>query len=168
MKKTISITAFNESGVLTRISTVFSSRGFNIDSIAVGPTETTGVSRITIVLPGNDQVLDQVIKQLNKLVQIIQVKDVTTAPCVERELMLIKVEASQKLRPEIIEIAEIFRAKIVDISDTSIMMEITGDPGKIVVIQELLKKYKILKIARTGKIALERDLGINTEYLKTL
>ena len=86
MKKTISITAFNESGVLTRISTVFSSRGFNIDSIAVGPTETVGVSRITIVLPGNDQVLDQVIKQLNKLVQIIQVKDVTTAPCVEREL----------------------------------------------------------------------------------
>jgi acetolactate synthase-1/3 small subunit len=168
MKKTISITAFNESGVLTRISTVFSSRGFNIDSIAVGPTETNGVSRITIVLPGNDQVLDQVIKQLNKLVQIIQVKDVTTAPCVERELMLIKVEASQKLRPEIIEIAEIFRAKIVDISDNSIMMEITGDPGKIVVIQELLKKYKILKIARTGKIALERDLGINTEYLKTL
>ena len=168
MKKTISITAFNESGVLTRISTVFSSRGFNIDSIAVGPTETNGVSRITIVLPGNDQVLDQVIKQLNKLVQIIQVKDVTNAPCVERELMLIKVEASQKQRPEIIEIAQIFRAKIVDISDTSIMMEITGDPGKIVVIQELLKKYRILKIARTGKIVLERDFGINTEYLKTL
>ena len=168
MKKTISITAFNESGVLTRIATVFSSRGFNIDSIAVGPTETIGVSRITIVLPGNDQVLDQVIKQLNKLVQIIQVKDVTNAPCVERELMLIKIEASQKIRPEIIEIAQIFRAKIVDISDTSIMLEITGDPGKVVVIQELLKKYRILKIARTGKIALERDLGINTEYLKTL
>ena len=168
MKKTISITAFNESGVLTRIATVFSSRGFNIDSIAVGPTETIGVSRITIVLPGNDQVLDQVIKQLNKLVQIIQVKDVTNAPCVERELMLIKIEASQKIRPEIVEIAQIFRAKIVDISDTSIMLEITGDPGKVVVIQELLKKYRILKIARTGKIALERDLGINTEYLKTL
>ena len=168
MKKTISITAFNESGVLTRISTVFSSRGFNIDSIAVGPTETVGVSRITIVLPGNDQVLDQVIKQLNKLVQIIQVKDVTNAPCVERELMLIQVEASQKIRPEIIEVSQIFRAKIVDISESSIMLEITGDPGKIVVIQELLKKYKILKIARTGKIALERDLGINTEYLKSL
>lgn len=168
MKKTISITAFNESGVLTRISTVFSSRGFNIDSIAVGPTETSGVSRITIVLPGNDQVLDQVIKQLNKLVQIIQVKDVTNAPCVERELMLIQVEVSQKLKPEIVEIAQIFRAKIVDISDTSLMLEITGDPGKIVVIQELLKKYRVLKIARTGKIALERDFGINTEYLKTL
>jgi acetolactate synthase-1/3 small subunit len=168
MKKTISITAFNESGVLTRISTVFSSRGFNIDSIAVGPTETIGLSRITIVLPGNDQVLDQVIKQLNKLVQILDVKDVTNSPCVERELMLIQVEASQKVRPEIIEIAQIFRAKIVDISDGSIMMEITGDPGKIVVIQELLKKYRVLKIARTGKIVLERDLGINTEYLKTL
>jgi acetolactate synthase-1/3 small subunit len=168
MKKTISITAFNESGVLTRISTVFSSRGFNIDSIAVGSTETIGISRITIVLPGNDQVLDQVIKQLNKLVQIIDVKDVTNSPCVERELILIQVEASQKVRPEIIELAQIFRAKIVDISDKSIMMEITGDPGKIVVIQELLKKYKVLKIARTGKIILERDLGINTEYLKTL
>ena len=168
MKKTISITAFNESGVLARIATVFSSRGFNIDSIAVGPTETSGVSRITIVLPGNDQVLDQVIKQLNKLVQIIEVIDITTAPCVERELILIKVEASQMVRPEIIEIAQIFRAKIVDISEKSIMLELTGDPGKIVVIQELLKKYKILKIARTGKIALERDLGINTEYLKTL
>jgi acetolactate synthase-1/3 small subunit len=168
MKKTISITAFNESGVLTRIATVFSSRGFNIDSIAVGSTETIGLSRITIVLPGNEQVLDQVIKQLNKLVQILEVKDVTNAPCVERELMLIQVESSQKIRPEIIEIAQIFRAKIVDISDNSIMMEITGDPGKTVVILELLKKYRVLKIARTGKIVLERDLGINTEYLKTL
>ena len=82
--------------------------------------------------------------------------------------MLIQVEASQKIRPEIVEIAQIFRAKIVDISEGSIMLEITGDPGKIVVIQELLKKYTILKIARTGKIALERDLGINTEYLKSL
>ena len=168
MKKTISITAFNEAGVLSRICTVFSSRGFNIDRIAVGQTETTGISRITIVLPGNDQVLDQVIKQLNKLIQIIQVKDTTDTPCVERELMLIQVEACQKIRPEIIEIAQIFRAKIVDISDKSIMMEITGDPGKTVVIQELLKKYVVLKIARTGKIVLERDLGINTEYLKTL
>jgi len=168
MKKTISITAFNEAGVLARIATVFSSRGFNIDSIAVGPTETSGISRITIVLPGSDQVLDQVIKQLNKLVQIIEVIDITTAPCVERELILIKVEACEMIRPEIIQIADIFRAKIVDISKSSIMLELTGDPGKIVVIQELLKKYRILKIARTGKIALERDLGINTEYLKNL
>jgi acetolactate synthase-1/3 small subunit len=168
MKKTLSITVFNESGVLTRISTVFSSRGFNIESIAVGSTETIGVSRITIVLLGNDQILDQAIKQLNKLVQIIQVKDVTTTPCVERELMLIKIEASKTTRPEIIEIAQIFRAKIVDISEVAIMLEITGDPGKMVVIEELLKKYTILEIARTGKIVLERDLKINTEYLKTL
>jgi acetolactate synthase-1/3 small subunit len=168
MKKTISITVFNEAGVLTRISTVFSSRGFNIDSIAVGTTETIGVSRITIVLPGNDQVLDQAIKQLNKLVQIISVKDVTTTPCVERELILIKIEASKTTRPEIVEIAQIFRAKIVDISDAAIMLEITGDPGKVAVIEELLKKYKILEISRTGKIVLERDIKINTEYLKTL
>lgn len=168
MKKTISIIAFNDSGVLTRIATVFSSRGFNIDSIAVGLTETKGVSRITIVLPGNDQVLNQVIKQLNKLVQIIDVKDVTNVPRVERELLLVEIEASQKIRTEIIEMAQVFRAKIVDISDKSIMMEITGDPGKVAVIEELLKKYNVLKIARTGKIVLERNLAIDTEFLKTL
>lgn len=168
MKKTISILAFNDSGVLTRIATVFSSRGFNIDSIAVGLTETKGVSRITIVLPGNDQVLNQVIKQLNKLVQIIDVKDVTNVPRVERELLLVEIEASQKIRTEIIEMAQVFRAKIVDISDKSIMMEITGDPGKVAVIEELLKKYNVLKIARTGKIVLERNLAIDTEFLKTL
>ena len=95
MKKTLSITVFNETGVLTRISTVFSSRGFNIESIAVGPTENEGISRIIIVLPGNYQTIEQITKQLNKLIQVIEVKDITTSPCVERELMLIKVEASR-------------------------------------------------------------------------
>jgi acetolactate synthase-1/3 small subunit len=166
MKKTISIIAFNDSGVLTRIVTVFSSRGFAMDSIAIGETETEGICRITIVLPGNDQVLDQVIKQLSKLVQILHIKDVTNVPRVERELVLIEIEASQKIRTEIIEMAQVFRTKIVDISDKTIMMEVTGDPGKIAVIEKLLEKYRVINIARTGKILLERNFGIDTEHLK--
>nr|YP_009545184.1 acetohydroxyacid synthase small subunit [Synura uvella]AYO28338.1 acetohydroxyacid synthase small subunit [Synura uvella] len=168
MKKTLSITVYNESGVLARISTVFSSRGFNIESIAVGPTETIGISRIIIVLPGDNQIIEQITKQLNKLIQVIEVKDISSRPCVERELMLIKIRSLPTTRSEIIEIAEIFKAKIVDISDVSITIEITGDPGKIVTIQQLLKRYLILEIVRTGKISLERELGINTEFLKNI
>jgi len=166
MKKTLSITVYNEPGVLTRISTVFSSRGFNIDSIAVGPTENNGISRIIIVLPGDHHTIEKITKQLNKLIQVIEVKDITNRPCVERELMLIKIKSSPGTRSEILEIAEIFRAKIVDISQTSITIEVTGDPGKIITIEQLLKNYNILEIVRTGKISIERELGINTEYLK--
>lgn len=166
MKKTISIKVYNESGVLTRISTVFSSRGFNIDSIAVGPTENSEISRIILVLLGDNQTIEQITKQLNKLIQVIEVKDITTHPCVERELMLIKVKASQENRTEILEIAEIFRAKVVDLSVNSITLEVVGDPGKIITIQELLRDYEIIEIVRTGKVSLERELGINTEYLK--
>ena len=167
MKKTLAITLFNESGVLTRISTVFSSRGFNIESIAVGPTEKDGISKIIIVLPGDNQTIEQISKQLNKLIQVIDVKDISVCPCVERELMLIKVKSIPSIRSEILEIAQVFKAKIVDISDISITIEVTGDPGKIVTIQELLQRYTILEIVRTGKISLERELGINTEYLKS-
>jgi len=168
MKKTLAITVFNESGVLTRISTVFSSRGFNIESIAVGPTETVGISKIIIVLPGDNQVIEQITKQLNKLIQVIEVKDISSCPCVERELMLIKIKSLPTTRSEIVEIAQIFKAKVVDISDNSITIEVTGDPGKIVTIQQILKRYIILEIVRTGKISLERQLGINTEFLKSI
>jgi acetolactate synthase-1/3 small subunit len=168
MKKTLSITVCNESGVLTRISTVFSSRGFNIESIAVGPTENNGISKIIIVLPGDDQTIEQITKQLNKLIQVIEIKDITNRPCVERELMLIKVKSSAKTRSEILEIVQIFRSKVVDISDISITIEVTGDPGKIITIQQLLKHYEIIEIIRTGKISIERELGINTEYLKSI
>lgn len=166
MKKTLSIKVYNESGVLTRISTVFSSRGFNIDSIAVGPTENSEISRIILVLPGDNQTIEQITKQLNKLIQVIEVKDITTRPCVERELMLIKVKSSKMTRAEILEIVEIFRSKVVDLSENSITVEVSGDPGKIITIQELLSQYEIIEIVRTGKISLERELGINTEYLK--
>ena len=168
MKKTLSITVYNESGVLTRISTVFSSRVFNIESIEVGPTENPDVSRIIIVLPGDDQTIEQITKQLNKLIQVIEIKDISTRACVERELMLIKVQSSSKTRSEILEIVQVFRSKVVDISDISITIEVTGDPGKISTIQQLLQKYRIIEIVRTGKISIERELGINTEFLKNM
>ena len=168
MKKTLSITVYNESGVLTRISTVFSSRGFNIDSIAVGPTENNGISKIIIVLPGDNQTIEQITKQLNKLIQVIEVKDITTRPCVERELMLVKVLASPPTRSQILEIVQIFRSKVVDLSDTSITIEITGDPGKILTILQLLRPYTISEIVRSGKITLERELGISSELLKNI
>lgn len=168
MKKTLSITVYNESGVLTRIATVFSSRGFNLESIAVGPTENSGVSKIIIVLPGDHQTIEQIAKQLKKLIQVIEVKDITSFPCVERELMLIKIEVNTMSRAKVIEIVQIFRSKVVDISENSMTIEVTGDPGKITTIQKLLRPYSILEIVRTGKISLERELGINTEYLKTI
>jgi acetolactate synthase-1/3 small subunit len=168
MKKTLSIIVYNESGVLTRIATVFSSRGFNIDSIAVGPTENLGFSKIIIVLPGDDQIIEQMTKQLNKLIQVVEVKDISNRPCVERELMLLKVQSSRSTRSEILEIVQIFRSKVVDVSDISITIEVTGDPGKIITIQQLLKPYRIIEIVRTGKISVERELGINTEFLKSI
>lgn len=166
MKKTLLITVYNESGVLTRVSTVFSSRGFNIESIAVGPTENKGISKIILVIPGDYQIMEQITKQLNKLIQVIEVKDISNFPCVERELMLIKVKASAITRGEILNIVDIFRAKIVDISDISLTIEVTGDPGKINTLQNLLKHYEVTEIVRTGKIAIERQMGIDTEYLK--
>jgi len=168
MKKTLLITVYNESGVLTRISTVFSSRGFNIDSIAVGPTENDGISKIIIVLPGDNQTIEQITKQLNKLIQVIEVKDITTRPCVERELMLVKVLSSAAKRSQILEIVQIFRSKVVDLSDISITIEVTGDPGKILTILQLLRPYQIVEIVRTGKISIERELGINSEFLRSI
>ena len=168
MKKTLSITVYNEAGVLTRIATVFSSRGFNIDSIAVGPTENEGLSKIILVLPGDNSTIEQIAKQLKKLIQVIDVKDITSRPCVERELMLMKIEASIYTRSQILEIVQIFRSKVVDISESSITIEVTGDPGKIITIQKLLQPYPILEIVRTGKISVERELGINSEFLKSI
>ena len=168
MKKTLSITVQNEPGVLTRISTVFSSRGFNIDSIAVGPTEQNGISKIIMILPCDNQTIEQITKQLNKLVQVIEIKDITTSPCVERELMLVKVSSSPTVRSEIVNIVDIFRAKIVDIADFSTTIEVTGDPGKITTILNILKPYQIIEIVRTGKISVERELGINSELLRSI
>nr|YP_010443557.1 acetohydroxyacid synthase small subunit [Gonyostomum semen]UTE94444.1 acetohydroxyacid synthase small subunit [Gonyostomum semen] len=166
MKYTLSILVLNETGVLTRISSLFARRGYNIESLAVGPTEQIGVSRLTIVLPGTKRSIEQLRKQLYKLIDIIKVEDITNVPCVERELMVLKIKASKLSRAEILEIANIFRAKVIDFSLYSITLEITGDPGKIVVFEKVLSKFGVMEIARTGKIALTRESNLNTQTLK--
>jgi acetolactate synthase I/III small subunit len=166
MKHTLSVLVEDEAGVLSRIAGLFARRGFNIESLAVGPAEQMGVSRITMVVPGEDQVIEQLTKQLYKLINVLKVQDITEIPCVERELMLIKVNATAQLRSEIIEIVQIFRAKVVDVSEES--LTISGDPGKMVAIVQMLNKFGIREIARTGKVALTRESGVNTEFLKSL
>jgi len=168
MKYTLSVLVENETGVLTRISSLFARRGYNIESLAVGPAEQIGISRITMVLPGTKRSVQQVIKQLYKLIDVVKVENITDVPCVERELMVVKVNASTLTRPEILEIAHIFRAKVIDFAIASITLEITGDPGKIVVIERALSKFGIMEIARTGKVALTRESHVNTEILKNL
>jgi acetolactate synthase I/III small subunit len=167
-KQTISVLVEDEAGVLTRIAGLFARRGFNIESLAVGPAEQSGVSRITMVVPGDEKVVEQLIKQLYKLISVLKVQDISQQPCVERELMLIKVNASASIRPEVIQVAQIFRARVVDLSEEALTLEVVGDPGKIVAIIQMLTKFGIREIARTGKIALIRESKVNTEYLKTL
>lgn len=168
MKHTISVLVEDEAGVLTRIAGLFARRGFNIESLAVGPAEKGGVSRITMVVPGDDLIIEQLIKQLYKLINVLKVQDITQIPCVERELMLVKVSASASNRSEIIQLVQVFRARIVDIAEDSLTIEVVGDPGKLVAIIQMLNKFGIREIARTGKIALTRESGVNTEYLKSL
>ncbi|NJN76009.1 MAG: acetolactate synthase small subunit [Synechococcaceae cyanobacterium RL_1_2] len=167
MKHTLSVLVEDEAGVLTRIAGLFARRGYNIESLAVGPAEQGGVSRITMVVPGDDHTIEQLTKQLYKLVNVLKVQDISDVPAVERELMLIKVKADAAQRQELIGICQIFRAKVVDTSDNAVTIEIVGDPGKIVAIIQLLTKFGIREIARTGKICLTRESGVNTEFLKT-
>nr|QCI09064.1 acetohydroxyacid synthetase small subunit [Inkyuleea mariana] len=166
MKHTLSVIVQDEAGVLSRIAGLFARRGFNIESLAVGPAEKAGISRITMIVPGDNRTIEQLTKQLYKLVNILQVQDITNIPCVERELVLIKIHAISENRSFILEIASIFRAKVVDISYKYLILEVTGDPGKIVAIEQLLNQYGIIEIARTGKIALVRESNVNTELLK--
>nr|YP_010619829.1 Acetohydroxyacid synthetase small subunit [Symphyocladia marchantioides]WAX03842.1 Acetohydroxyacid synthetase small subunit [Symphyocladia marchantioides] len=166
MKHTLSVLVEDESGVLSRISGLFARRGFNIDSLAVGSTEKEGISRITMSVRGDNRTIEQLVKQLYKLINILRVQNVTNVPCIERELMLIKVSAVSESRFHILEIANIFRAKVVDISKGALTLEVTGDPGKIFAIQQILNQYTILQIARTGKITLVRESNVNTELLK--
>ena len=168
IKQTISVLVEDEAGVLTRIAGLFARRGFNIESLAVGPAEQSGVSRITMVVPGDEKVVEQLIKQLYKLISVLKVQDISQQPCVERELMLIKVNATASNRAEVIQVAQIFRARVVDLSEEALTIEVVGDPGKIVAIIQMLNKFGIREIARTGKIALVRESKVNTEYLKSL
>ncbi len=156
MKHTLSVLVENRPGVLARISGLFSRRGFNIDSLAVGPTENPEVSRMTIVVNVEEHSLEQVTKQLHKLVSVIKISDLDPHESVERELVLIKVGADSQTRAEIIEIADIFRAKIIDVGRSSLTVEVTGTGAKVQALEELLQSYGIKEMVRTGKIALIR------------
>lgn len=168
MKHTLSVLVEDEAGVLSRISSLFARRGFNIESLAVGPAEQAGISRITMVVPGDDHIIEQLTKQLYKLINVLKVQDITEIPCVERELMLLKVNATSSNRSEIVELAQIFRARVVDVAEDSLTLEVVGDAGKIVAIVQVLQKFGLREIARTGRIALTRESGVNTEWLKSL
>ena len=157
MKHTLSVLVENESGALTRIAGLFARRGFNIESLSVSPGEDKDISRITMVVPGDNRTIDQLIKQLYKLINVRKVQDVTNLPNVSRELMLIKVAVTEQTRTEILDIAKVFKAKIVDFSVYSITLEVTGEPAKIVAIQQLLEKFKIVEMAKTGTISLIRN-----------
>ena len=156
MKHTLSVLVENESGALTRIAGLFARRGFNIESLSVSPGEEKDISRITMVVPGDNQTIDQLIKQLYKLINVRKVQDVTNLPNVSRELMLIKIAVTEQTRTEILDIAKVFKAKIVDFSVYSITLEVTGEPAKIVAIQQLLEKFTIVEMVKTGTISLIR------------
>jgi acetolactate synthase-1/3 small subunit len=159
MKHTISVLVENKPGVLSRVSGLFARRGFNIESLAVGTTEVPNVSRMTIVASGDDDVLEQITKQLYKLIDVIKVFDIPKEISVERELVLIKVACPEKSRQEIMQIVDIFRARIVDVSEGSMTIEMTGEENKVEGLEKLLRKFGIKELVRTGKIALQR--GVN-------
>ena len=158
MRHTLAVLVENKSGVLTRVAGLFSRRGYNIDSLAVGVTEDLTISRMTIVVRGDDHVLEQVTKQLNKLIDVIRVTDLGADESVERELALIKVVADASNRSEIIQIVDIFRARIIDVAAKSVTIEVTGDEGKIMGIEQLLRPFGIKEMVRTGKVAMTRGI----------
>ncbi len=159
MKHNIAVLVENKAGVLSRISGLFARRGFNIDSLAVGPTEDPKISRITIVVDGDDYVAEQVSKQLNKLIDVLKVRNLEEHDITRRELCLIKIEIDESKRGEIIDLAKIMDCEIVDISHTTLMLEFDDRPEKVDLLIELLENYKILEIARTGTIALQKGSG---------
>lgn len=156
MKHTISVLVENEFGVLTRVAGLFSGRGFNIESLSVAPTLDPSISRMTIVTRGDEQILEQITKQLNKLIDTIKVIDFTGQDYVEREMALIKVTAEEETRAEVLRIADIFRAKVIDVTPRSYTVEITGAPTKIDAIIELLRPMGIKELVRSGPVVLGR------------
>jgi acetolactate synthase-1/3 small subunit len=156
MKHTISVLVENEFGVLSRISGLFSGRGFNIESLSVAPTLDPSVSRMTIVTRGDDRILEQINKQLNKLIDTIKVIDFTGCDYVEREMALVKVTAEDNTRAEVLRIVDIFRGKVVDVTPRSYTMEITGAPAKIDAVIDLLQPMGIKELVRSGPVVLGR------------
>lgn len=156
MRHTISVLVENKFGVLTRVAGLFSGRGYNIDTLNVGPTQDPTVSRMTIVTRGDDATLEQIVKQLNKLVNVMAVLDFRDGEYVDRELVLVKVKVDAKSRAEVMQITDIFRAKIVDVQAKSVTVEITGNESKVEKFIELMNTYGVIDLTRTGKIALPR------------
>ena len=156
MRHTISVLVENQFGVLARVSGMFSGRGFNIDSLNVAPTHDAALSRITVVLKGDDSALDLAIKQLRKLVNVVEVTDYKTGEAVLRELVLAKIKADAKTRSEIIQICDIFRAKIVNVATTEVIVEMTGNKNKVSAFLGLIEPFGINELARTGQLALTR------------
>jgi len=160
MQHTIAVIVENKSGVLTRIAGLFSRRSFNIDSLSVGATENPDYSRMTITVQGDRDVLEQVIKQLSKLINVIRVSELEPGESIERELAIIKVNADKESRSEIMQIVNIFRAKIIDVSQRSMIIEVTGDEEKVDAIVQLLRQFGIKEMARTGKVSMVRGARV--------
>ncbi len=156
MQHTLSVLVENKPGVLTRVTALFSRRGFNIDSLAVGVTEDPTLSRITMVVSAADVPLEQITKQLHKLVNVLKINDLDPAEMVDRELVLFKVNAPPDRRHEVIEVTNVFRAKIIDVGKNSLTIEATGTSEKLAAMEDLLRAYGIKEMARTGRIALAR------------
>jgi len=156
MRHTISVLVENKFGVLTRVAGLFSGRGYNIDSLNVGPTHDPKTSRMTLVTRGDDATLQQIVKQLNKLVDVLKVQDFREGEYIDRELILVKVSVNADTRAEVMQITDIFRAKIVDVQRASLTIEVTGDEAKIEKFIELMNNFGILDLTRTGKIAMSR------------
>ncbi len=156
MRHTISVLVENKFGVLTRVAGLFSGRGYNIDTLNVGPTQDPSISRMTIVTLGDDATLEQIVKQLNKLVDVIKVNDYRSDEYIDRELVMVKVNTNSQTRPEVMQITDIFRAKIVDVQPASLTIEITGGESKVEKFLELMQAFGISDLTRTGKVALPR------------
>ena len=156
MRHTVSVLVENKFGVLTRVAGLFSGRGYNIDTLNVAPTQQPNTSRMTIVTVGDDATLDQIVKQLNKLVNVLDVVDFRESEFIDRELVLVRVTVNTKTRAEIMQMTDIFRAKIVDVQPKSLTIEITGDESKIDKFLRLMHTFGVLELTRTGKIALAR------------
>lgn len=156
MRHTISVLVENKFGVLTRVAGLFSGRRYNIDTLNVGPTHDPKVSRMTIVTRGDDSTIEQIVKQLNKLVNVLEVQDFRDADYVDRELVLVKVKVDSKTRAEVMQITDIFRAKIVDVQPKSLTIELTGNESKVEKFMELMSNFGVIALTRTGKAALPR------------
>lgn len=156
VRRTLAVLVENQPGVLSHVAGLFARRGYNIESLVVGETEDKSVSRITLVVEGDERVIEQVTKQLNKQIEVIKVNDITEEETVDRQMLLLKVTADQEARQEILQLMEIFRCRVVDIGRRSLIIEATGDEGKIEAVIQSLRPFGIKELVRTGKVSMVR------------